>query len=428
METGINTYTTVNTDTPDRTVDVIETEKESEQLINDVLIFDKKAEARRNRAKIYTTISLIVLLIFYLYLRLFNTGYSFTPDYNPGENMLQIEYSTAWFVRVPSEYKGQRVDIVSGGRGVYSEGYTPHVPHILYLYLEDGIKAVEDFGNMWGETCESSTVMGYPIAAVRLPNTLEMIGGCAFLNCQNLRSVSIPEKAENGLTVRMKAFACTSIQEFVFPEGTNCLWGEQQFAYCKNLKRVEFPSTVEEFNNAKSLFYGCKNLEYVRFPENIKHLEGRVFYGCENLKEVIFPTALETIDSGAFEESAFWEKELSQINLPESVYFARTKGDLIIDADKLDQYIDKDSETFVALLNARPSYKIEDKVYHLPYSLDEFAAIDSWDIGIPSKQIGDVRDYHTNFYPVRAKHKTTGRQITLILNEKLYVVDCDLIP
>ena len=108
---------------------------------------------------------------------------------------------------------------------------------------------------------EQKTLMCYPAGRTdtefHIPETVEVVGKCAFAGVETLEKVYIPSsvrKIENSAFAEMKA------KEFIFSEGV---------------------TDIEKY-----AFYECTELEKITLPASLERIE-RPFEGCTNLNEII---------------------------------------------------------------------------------------------------------------------------------------------
>ena len=117
--------------------------------------------------------------------------------------------------------------------------------------------------------------------------TVTRIGERAFMNCDSLTSVSLPESIE-----RIE---------------------DSAFSSCYDLTEIRMPSKANHIGTGA--FWHCKKLESIRIPEGVTILYYTTFWGCTNLKSVILPNSLLTLENGVFVDC----DSLSTITLPDSI-------------------------------------------------------------------------------------------------------------
>ena len=106
----------------------------------------------------------------------------------------------------------------------------------------------------------------------------------AFLNCNNLMSVSLPS-------------GVTSI-------------GTEAFAGCTILTLTSLPSSVEGI--APRAFSGCYSLALTSIPSSVKRIDYNAFDTCEKLTSITFEGTPISINASAFRECL----NLTTINVP----------------------------------------------------------------------------------------------------------------
>lgn len=151
--------------------------------------------------------------------------------------------------------------------------------------------------------------------------------------------------------IEQYAFSGRKIESIVIPEGVLSIGGSA-FQDCEELKTVTFPSTVTDcnsaFNNCTALthsiynshvfarlqetysgayimpqvetiandaFLNCKTLTQITIGEGITTIPGNCFNSCQLLQEAILPSTLTNIDWYSFSNC----QSLSSIDIPEGV-------------------------------------------------------------------------------------------------------------
>ena len=140
------------------------------------------------------------------------------------------------------------------------------------------------------------------VKSIHLPNTLQRVGDCAFMDCKALTEISFAKdsKAELG----SGAFeGCTALTEVALPTGVTVQ--EQTFSGCTALAKA----TVT--NVAKSMFAGCTALKEVIYQEGATTFGNSPFAGwsaggtgyeaCKTVEKVWIPKTL-TVWGNAFDD------------------------------------------------------------------------------------------------------------------------------
>ncbi len=147
--------------------------------------------------------------------------------------------------------------------------------------------------------------------ATKIPSSVEKIGEQAFVDCDTLESIDIPDSVE-----QMKAwafFGCTGLKQVNFPQnlkyiGMDCFTGCSSlesivipegvtqlapgaFMHCSSLKSVELPSTL--IGIYEQAFAQCINLTKITIPQKVKVIAYGAFLGCNNLKNIYYPGTKE---------------------------------------------------------------------------------------------------------------------------------------
>ena len=163
-----------------------------------------------------------------------------------------------------------------------------------------------------------------------IPVDIDNIPPKAFINCAELRCISIPE---NITQIGKNAFEnCVNLEVVEMTNAVKVI-EESAFMGCEKLENINLSANVDRISTR--LFKGCKSLEKIVIPDNVNVIEQRAFFGCEKLKSVNIPSGVRSIETELFsgcgslesvvipnetesiEERAFeYCKSLKTINIP----------------------------------------------------------------------------------------------------------------
>lgn len=107
------------------------------------------------------------------------------------------------------------------------------------------------------------------------------IGGSAFYNCTELKSVIIPYGVKE---ISNNAFeGCSGLQSVSIPGSVEFIGGNA-FLYCTALTSITFPEGVTSIGTAA--FYGCSSLISVTIPSSLEVFQHAFFDECISVKDV----------------------------------------------------------------------------------------------------------------------------------------------
>ena len=157
----------------------------------------------------------------------------------------------------------------------------------------------------------------YTISSIDIHDECISIQGVAFADmineqpCQNLTSISIPNKVKN---IGYSAFtSCLNLKNIFFEEDSELEEiGAGAFIFSTIDGEVVIPNSVREIG--VNAFGGCVNLDSVVLPDGITTLEQGVFESCISLKNINIPDGVISIG-----ERAFYECDLTSIIIPNTV-------------------------------------------------------------------------------------------------------------
>ena len=171
------------------------------------------------------------------------------------------------------------------------------------------------------------------LISIVLPEGVTNIEKKAFSGCTNLISVSLPSSLK---FIETESFyECSSLNSINIPESVKSI-GDSAFKGCKKLKRIAIPSSVTTIGNyafqgcneliavkifgvvnrlGSEVFRDCTSLTDIKLPQELKTIGSYCFSGCTNLQNIELPQQLETIEKKAFNDC----QNLKSIMIPNSV-------------------------------------------------------------------------------------------------------------
>ena len=121
------------------------------------------------------------------------------------------------------------------------------------------------------------------------------LGTCAFTNCTNLTSVSLPTGLQElGADVFMD---CSKLTSVTIPSGVTSVSGDL-FYGCTALQTVSLPDSLTVFGGCT--FMNCPSLTSVRLPASARTVSWQMFRNCTKLTTVTIPRAVSVVGANAF--------------------------------------------------------------------------------------------------------------------------------
>lgn len=145
--------------------------------------------------------------------------------------------------------------------------------------------------------------------------TITSIAAQAFLNCDQLKSITIGSEVR---TIDRQAFkGCTDLSELIIPDNVVSFTGDsyqvaETFMGCTGLTKLTIGRKVAVMG--AKMFYGCTNLKEVIVKEGVPLIGKACFSGCSQLESINIPETVTAIG-----DEAFMGTKLKVINLPKSV-------------------------------------------------------------------------------------------------------------
>ena len=176
--------------------------------------------------------------------------------------------------------------VTEGGYYYHGNGVTDGAGSLEEVIFEDGMEKIPD--HFCSNAKENSVLTN-----VKIPESVNEIGGSAFYNCSGLKEIILGETIR---TIGNSAFYnCKGLRKVEFRENKEytVTVGNTAFLNCTSLEKVVCSQSVNEIGNGA--FKGCISLNRVILPEGIKKIGNEVFFSCSNLKTITLPEGLKSI-------------------------------------------------------------------------------------------------------------------------------------
>ena len=176
-------------------------------------------------------------------------------------------------------------------------------------HIREGVKVIGDCAFM---LCNSLT-------SINIPNSVTNIGNCVFMGCDSLTKIIIPSSVVNmngnpfrvwngDLHNESKAFVYE--HQVLFNKDKTTL-----IAYRSKDTNYIIPNSVT--NIGDKAFEDCKSLVSIKIPNSVTYIGDKAFWKCISLNSINIPNSVTNIGNFAFS----WCKSLTSINIPDSVTY-----------------------------------------------------------------------------------------------------------
>ena len=164
----------------------------------------------------------------------------------------------------------------------YVSGYN----HIRII-VPDGVTEIRGNIENWCSALNANEIV--------LPDSLEIIGDCAFYNNAVLRSITIPDHVTS---IGHYAFAnCTNLEQVTIGSGVTSI-GRHAFENCSKLTTVIIPANVKTID--AYAFSKCSNLMNIEIAEGVQEIGAYAFQECYNVETITIPASVTTIGEWFF--------------------------------------------------------------------------------------------------------------------------------
>ena len=155
-----------------------------------------------------------------------------------------------------------------------------------------------------------------------IPEGVKTIKDAAFMYCESIKTVSIPDSVT---TIGKSAFLETGLTSITIPSSVKSI-GLYAFQDCKQLTKVnisditswckiDFSYSFENSNNplfyAKNLYINDTLVTDLIIPEGVTYIGSYAFVNCNSIKSISIPKSLKSIGATAFSGCS----NLSKVNI-----------------------------------------------------------------------------------------------------------------
>ncbi len=153
-------------------------------------------------------------------------------------------------------------------------------------------------GNCLIDKKSKTLIKGFKSSVIPTDGSVTSIGYMAFLDCEGLSSLTIPNTIES--IEGMAFYKCTGLKSIIIPDSVRYFGDNGTFCDCTSLEYVKIGSGMTYLTDMSS-FQGCTSLKTVVLSEGLKSMGGWSFANCTSLTSITLPSTLESISADAFE-------------------------------------------------------------------------------------------------------------------------------
>ena len=121
------------------------------------------------------------------------------------------------------------------------------------------------------------------LRSVKLPNSLQEIGDCAFYKCP-ITSIWLPNTNAGSVKIGAYAFAeCIELKKLNIPHSVITI-GYEAFADCTGVDTLIIGNGITDIDNH---FVGCSGITYLQLGSGVKTIAHSAFYDAKKLKRIV---------------------------------------------------------------------------------------------------------------------------------------------
>lgn len=150
-----------------------------------------------------------------------------------------------------------------------------------------------------GKDVFGAEIVSHTYGIIKFDDNVTAIGNDAFINCDRLTSISIPNSVQS--IGRYAFFGCSSLTSISIPNSVQSIGG-YAFNSCSSLTSIKISNSVEKIED--SAFSHCSSLKNVTIPGKVTTIGVCAFYKCSSLESINIPNSVTSIEDAAFCECA----------------------------------------------------------------------------------------------------------------------------
>lgn len=193
-----------------------------------------------------------------------------------------------------------------------------------YTVLDNGTVEITYYKGKSGDVVIPSEIDGKSVSAISdcafynciniisitIPDSITSIGDYAFASCENLKSITIPDSVT---FIGNYAFSCcSSLTNIIISDSITSI-GNYAFANCGLLSCVTIPDSVISIGD--SAFSNCSSLTNVTLPDGVTAIGNWAFEYCSSITSIMIPDGVTFIGDSVFSNCS----SLSSITISDSV-------------------------------------------------------------------------------------------------------------
>ena len=230
--------------------------------------------------------------------------YTFTVT-NREATITDCDTSIGGDVTIPSTLEGYPVTSIGGSAFMWCESLTS-------ITIPDSVTSVGNSA-FWGCT---------RLTSITIPDSVTSIERDAFGRCESLKSINVDSGNNYYLSQNGVLFNKNITELICYPDGKTTTSytipdsvtsiGDSAFSGC-NLTSITIPDSVTSIGNYA--FSGCKSLTSITIPNSVTFISYGVFASCYSLETFTIPDSVTYIGEGAFYDCY----SLTSITIPDNI-------------------------------------------------------------------------------------------------------------
>lgn len=194
---------------------------------------------------------------------------------------------------------------------------------IGYTGISNALNLPNGYNNQDYEIYKYAFLNCNNITSINIPNSITNIGKYAFSGCNSLTNVTIGKGLTN---IGKSAFSgCNSLTSIKIPDSVISI-GDYSFEYCSSLTSVTIGNKVTSIGNYS--FEYCTSLSTVTIGNAVSNIGDSAFRACTSLTNITIPESMMSIGNYAFEFCT----NLTSVTIPNNI---TSIGDYAFDDTKL---------------------------------------------------------------------------------------------
>ncbi len=179
--------------------------------------------------------------------------------------------------------------------------------------LEGTTLTISGKGAMAGyyEDSPEAPPWGMDVSKVVIKDGVTAIGTCAFMDCEDLTSITIPKSIEK---IGVDAFTNTGYYNTASNWKSGVLYIGKYLIKANSMVSTSYTVSSGTVTIADFAFSYCRNLKSIKIPTGVRNIGSGAFFSCTGLSEITFPSGVVRVGNNLLYGTKYYHTDSNWVN------------------------------------------------------------------------------------------------------------------